>query len=128
MPHFATELFAHFVYSPELSYHDLLEREEELKLLVQATLVSNDAEFIHFEAMGDTLHAQCMLTAYGEDVFHSICEALAAQVPADVEGRLFFVSKELYHVHLYTFFNGKWQEACMQLPAAGPYGEGLRNS
>ncbi len=125
MASFATELFAHFVYSPELSYHDLLAREGSLKTFVTQVLDECGGEFAHFEALSDTLRAQCVFTQHDEELFHEICEKLAPAMDADVEGRLLFVSKELDFLHIYALSNGSWEESCINLPMAGPLGRAL---
>ena len=126
MARHATELFAHFVYSQELSYDDLLAREDELKSQVEALLQESGGEFIHFEAMGDALHAQCVFQEYGEELFHGICATIAPRMDGHVEARLLFVSKDLECLHLYAASDKKWHEAVLQLPMAGPLGEVLR--
>ena len=103
-------------------------REETLKTATDAAFAEAGGEFIHFEPMGDTLHAQCALSVYEEDTFHSICQALLPHIDALVEARLLCVSKSLDLLHLYTICNGVWQEACLRLPMAGPLGETLRTA
>ena len=113
---FATELFAHFVYSPTLSYHELLEREEELKIFLSQMVEEQGGDFLHFEATGDALRAQCVFPDYREDAFHALCDVLAPQMKGDVEARLLFVSKDLDHLHVYALNNSKWKEATIVLP------------
>lgn len=121
----ATELFAQFVYSLELSYHSLLERESELKVLATEILEQNGGEFIHFEEMGDTMRAQCVFARYDEDLFHDICEDVAPLMDGFVEARLLFVNKDLDELHIYAINNGKWSESCLRLPHAGPIGKAV---
>ncbi len=128
MPQPVCEMFAHFVYGQDLSYDELMEREEALKILADGVFAEAGGEYIHFEPQGDTLHAQCVLPEYGEDVFHTICRGLLPQMDAHVEGRLLFVAKSLDSIHLYTLSNGAMKESCLGLPPAGPLGEALRNA
>ena len=116
----ATELFAQFVYSLELSYDSLLERESELKTSFTAILEQYGGEFIHFEEMGDTMRAQCAFDRYEEDLFHDICDDIAPQMDSFVEARLLFVNKDLDFLHIFVINSGKWQESCLRLPEAGP--------
>lgn len=125
MPHHACEMFAHFVYGPDLSYHELLEREESLKALADGVFVEAGGEHINFEPTGDTLHAQCALPAYGEDLFRAICQGLLPQMDGQVEGRLLFVSKSLDQIHLYTLSDGVFQESTLGPLPSGPLGEAL---
>ena len=125
MAHNATELFAQFVYSLELSYHSLLERETELKAAVAGIWEQYGGEFIHFEEMGDTIRAQCVFAKYEEDLFHDICEDIAPHMDSFVEARLLFINKDLDTLHLYTISNGNCRESCLSLPIAGPLGLAL---
>jgi hypothetical protein len=125
MVHKATELFAQFVYSLELSYHSLLERETELKAAVAGIWEQHGGEFIHFEEMGDTMRAQCSFVDYAEELFHDICEAVAHYMDSFVEARLVFINKNLETLHIYTISNYSWQECCLRLPDTGPLGLAL---
>lgn len=125
MAHNATELFAQFVYSLELSYHSLMERESELKAAVTAIWEQYGGEFIHFEEMGDTMRAQCAFAKYDEELFHDICEDIAPHMDSFVEARLLFINKDLETLHIFTISNGRWQECCLSLPDTGPLGRAL---
>ncbi len=122
MASFTTELFTQFIYSPELSYQDLLEREEELKTFLARIIEEHGGEFTHFEALGDTLRAQCVFSEYGEELFHEFCDKLAPALDNQVEARLLFVSREMDFLHLYGIRDGQWTESCLSLPPAGPIG------
>jgi hypothetical protein len=124
MARYRTDLFVHILYSPSLSYHDLLDREEELKGFLGLLAETHGGEYLHFEAQGDALLVQCVFPEYGEDFFHALCEALAERMGRDLEARLLFVSKDLSFLHLYVVSKGGWQEAVLRLPV-GPIGSAL---
>ena len=46
MPQHACEMFAHFVYGPDLSYHELLEREESFKTLAHGIFIEAGGELV----------------------------------------------------------------------------------
>ena len=121
----ATELFAQFVYSVELSYDSLMERESELKTSFTAILEQHGGEFIHFEEMGDTMRAQCAFARYEEDLFHDICDDIAPQMDSFVEARFLFVDKDVNSLHIFVINNGRWQESCLRLPEAGTLSRAL---
>ncbi len=121
----ATELFAQFVYSVELSYDSLMERESELKTSFTEILEQHGGEFIHFEEMGDTMRAQCAFARYEEDLFHDICDDIAPQMDSFVEARFLFVDKDVNSLHIFVINNGKWKESCLRLPEAGPLSRAL---
>jgi len=126
MAHYATELFVQCVYSLDLTYHELLAVEGELKPSLTAALEQNGAEFIHFEEKGDTMRIQCVFSAHGEHLFHAVCDAFAPLMDSRVEARLLFVDKNLDVLHYYTISEKKWQEAVLCLPVAGPLSKSLR--
>ena len=119
MAQYATELFAHFVYSPEMSYHELLDKEEELKIFFSRLVEDHSGDFLHFEADGDALCAQCVFTEYTEDRFHDFCDGLAPAMDGTVEARLLFVSKNLDFLHIFAVEKGTWTESVIHLPPAG---------
>lgn len=119
MSFYKIELFGHIVYSPELSYHDLLAREEAVKSMVQEVLEKAEASFIHFEPLSDALRFQCLLPEEREDAFHRICDDFAPHVTKDLDARLLIVDKDLDTLYFYSLTNGRWQEAVMGLPPAG---------
>lgn len=119
MSQYKMELFGHVVYNHELSYDDLLAREEETKLLMQETLENAGGGFINFEALGDTLRFQCMLPDEDEGAFHRICEALAPNIKKGLDARMLLVDKDLDTLYYYSLVDGRWQEAIVGLPPAG---------
>ena len=119
MAMYQVELFAHVAYGSELTYEDVLAREESLKGGATSILSARGAEFIHFEALGDALRFQCVFAAGGERLFHGLCEAFAPLMDDGLDGRILCVDKDLAHVHFYALHGGRWQEATLALPAAG---------
>lgn len=126
MDHTTTEMFAQFVYSPDLSYDELHEKEDGITTFTEALLARFGGTFINFEPVGDALHAQCVFQKFSEETAHELCDALVPLMDHGVEARFFFVRKTLVLVSLYTLSEGVWQEAQMQLPDAGPIGGLLR--
>jgi len=119
MPFHNIELFGHVTYSSDLSYDDLLAREEAVKALVQSALETVSGEFIHFEALGDTLRFQCVLSDEREQDFHAICDNLAPHIKNGLDARLLMVDKDLGSVYFYSISDCRWQEATIGLPPAG---------
>lgn len=114
-----TEFFGYFIYGPDLTYEELLDREDALKTSLQEILAGIEADYIHFEANGDTLRVQCGLGAKGEDLFHAVCIKIAPFMQNGLDGRLLFVDKDLHMLHAYSLHKGKWQEAAIALPPPG---------
>jgi hypothetical protein len=116
---YAAECFGYFVYSPALTYEELLAREEEVKAAVGGILADCDAAHIHFESSGDALHLQCALQEHSEAVFHDICDKLAPYMDNNIDGRLLMVRTSLQTLHAYSLHEGKWQEAVVNMPPPG---------
>ncbi|MDR0826846.1 MAG: hypothetical protein LBN33_03070 [Desulfovibrio sp.] len=127
MARYAVEMFSQFIYNLELSYHDLLDLEAELKVELAAILADQGGEFVHFEEIGDTVRLQCVFADYEEAVFHTVCERIAPLMDGRVESRLLFVNKDLDLLYIYTISNGDWRECCLHLPAPGPLAKALLN-
>ncbi len=123
----STEWFGHFFYSPELSYEELLEYEAGLKETVQVILEGEHAEFIHFEAEGDSLLAQCVFSDFTEDLFHRVCDSLAQHIKNTVECKILCVDKTLASLLVYSIRENAWQESGLDLPS-GPIEVSLRNN
>ena len=123
---FKSELFAHFVYSQELSYEELLTTEETFQEAVTQILNDEGAQFINFTAFGDTLRAQCVFEIHEESLFQRICETIAPLMDGTLEARLLFVDKELDVLAVYLIAQKEWQESIIQVPVAGPIGAKLR--
>ena len=119
MSYHKMELFGHIVYSPDLSYDDLLAREEAAKAIIQTTLENVDGDFIHFEALGDALRFQCVLPEKQDAVFHDICDKLAPHIKNGLDARLLLVDKDLDILYYYSITGGHWQEATVGLPPSG---------
>lgn len=115
MAMFQTEFFGLIVYSPELTYEDLLAREEELKEVLQETMQNFQGAAINFEALGDSLRVQCMFAETGEDFFREFADELAPAIDEGLSGRLLFVDKDLKTLSIFGLDEGKWEEAMLDL-------------
>jgi hypothetical protein len=114
-----TEFFGYFIYGQDLTYEELLSREEEFKLALQDILAGNEADFIHFEAAGDALRVQCAMKDTDEKVFQDICVKMTPYVQNGLEGRLLFVDKDLHVLCAYSLHERQWQEAVIAMPPPG---------
>jgi hypothetical protein len=120
MARYAAEMFCRFVYSPELSYDDLLTLEASLKIDLTGILGGYGGEFIHFEETGDAVRVQCVFPAYNEELFHVLCDRIAPLTDGRTEAAILFVDKDLELLHMYALHDGTWRECCLRLPAPGP--------
>lgn len=116
-----TEMFAHFVYSPDLSYHELMDAEDELKPFFLELLEGQEANYVNFEAVGDTLRVQCVFKSFDETLFHSICEGLKPIIDENLDGRILFVDKGLGALAFYLLDQDGWKESILSLPQTAIY-------
>ena len=118
MSAYQCELFGHFVYSEDLSYADLLERETDLMGAFDRLLRDMDAAHIDFTPTGDALRVQCMFADAEDALFHSVCDAAAPLLANDIKGKMLFVDKDLAHISMYYLEKSAWKEAAIALPGA----------
>lgn len=118
MNKFHCEMFGHFVYDENLSYHDLLEMEGQFIGMVQGLLAGQDAEHIDFTPLGDELMVQCAFDAWSPELFHALCAGLCERISPHMQGRLLFVDKHLTALHVFHVNHEHWRETRMPIPSA----------
>ena len=124
MPKYRTELFGQFIYSPDISYDDMLSLEDELKVFVSEKMEEFGGAFLHFESEGDRTFFQCVFSEFDENLFNATASALN-RTDGKVESKLFFVDKELVSAYFYALSKGKLSGHKVSLPAAGPVDKAL---
>lgn len=125
MPKYKTEIFGQFIYSPEISYDELLELEDEIKAFITDTLDSAGAEFLAFESEGDRTFFQCVLQDSDEENSEQIAGRFAARLNNTLECKMMFVNKML-DMHFYYAMNHKGIKLeKIILPPAGPMDRAL---
>lgn len=128
MPKYRTELFGQLIYSPDISYEDLLPLEEDLMSHATEKLEAAKAHFIHFESEGDRTFFQCVFREFGEELFASVAKSLAVKTDGQVECKLFFVDKELSSVYFYALSKGRLKANKVALPVSGPIDKTLQDA
>lgn len=128
MPKYRTELYGQLIYSPDISYEDLLPLEEDLMAHVTEKLEASKAHFVHFESEGDRTFFQCVFQEFGEELFALVARSIAVKTDGKVECKLFFVDKELSSVYFYALSKGKLKANKVALPVAGPIDNALLKS
>ena len=123
MPQAITEMFGNFIYSPELSYNELLVLEGTLKDEISEVLYDNEAEHISYDVSSDSIRIQCSFAQYNEHFFHKICDQILPFLKFNVEGKILFLHRDISTIHIYTIFNGDWQEASIFVPHVSEFEE-----
>ena len=125
MPKYRAELFGQLIYSPEISYEDMLPLEEELILFVRQTLEHYHGQFISFDPEGDHTFFKCVFQTFDEDLFAALGQRLKDKISDKVEGKLFFVDKALASAYFCALNNETLETRTITLPAAGPIDQAL---
>ncbi|MCT4628035.1 hypothetical protein [Halodesulfovibrio sp.] len=111
MATFDCEVLGYVQYNPELSYAELIECEEELKLQLADVLHVQGANHVDFIGLDDGLRIQFVLADYDENLLHSICDAVIPFFPVQTIARLYAIQKDLESSTLFQFEKGAWKEA-----------------
>lgn len=109
------EVFGYVEYNQELSYAELIECEDGLKETLTDVLQASGAEHLDFVGLDDGLRFQFVISEYGENVLHELCDAVAPVFPEKTAARLFAVQKNLEVAHLYRFVANGWQESVLDI-------------
>lgn len=123
MPQAITEMFANFIYSPEIGYNELLVLEGTLKDEISEVLYANNAEHVSYDVNADSIRIQCSFTQYNEHFFHKICDQILPFLKFNVEGKILFLHRDISSLHIYTIFNGDWQESSIFVPHVSEFEE-----
>lgn len=116
MGNYLCEMFAHFEYGEQLTYQELLDREDLLTRDTQSLWEQFQAAHINYTPMGDALMVQCVFRRYDPQLFHDICDTLHPLLCQNVTGRLLFVDKCLNSLHVYSLTEQGWSEAPLRIP------------
>ncbi len=125
MPKYKTEVFGQFIYSPEISYDELLKLEEDIKSFITDTMESFGAEFLAFESEGDRTFFQGILQERGGELAEKIAAAFTRKLNEHTECKLMFVDKMLCEHHFYALNHKGAKLEKMTMPAAGPLDKAL---
>ena len=88
------EMFAHFYYSPSITYEELHQKEAELLQGVDLLLAGEGAIHLEFIPGSDNLAVQGEFEEFSQELFNRLAERVRGLLPAQTESRLVFVEKE----------------------------------
>jgi hypothetical protein len=116
MPKFRCELFGHIIFTEELSYAELLEKETRIKENLTELFSRTGFAHVHFTPTGDFLLVQGAAVEHDQEVFQEVCAELSQLLDEDVAARLLFVDRFLHSVFFYLLNNETWQESFFEWP------------
>ena len=102
MPKYKTEVFGQVIYAPEISYDELLDLENEVKLFITEILESFSAEFMTFESEGDRTFFQCVFQDCDEEKSEQVAGRFAGHLNKKLEYKLLFVDKMLVEHYFFA--------------------------
>ena len=94
MAKYPCELFAHFYYSPKLTYEELHQKESELLQEVDLLLTNEGGIHLEFTPGSDSLAVQGELAEFNRKFSDRIAEQIRKLLPAQIEVRMLLVEKE----------------------------------
>lgn len=122
MARYPCEMFAHFYYSPKLSYEELHQKEEDILQQVSSLLTRKGAIHLDFVADSDSLAVQCEFDNFDQKLFSHLAEDVKHLLPHDTEGRILFVDKEnLAKIYIYSITPKTVEER--EIPIKTPFTE-----
>ncbi|SHN66301.1 hypothetical protein [Desulfovibrio litoralis] len=112
----ASEMILSFIYSPELSYSELLETESVLKEELAELLSKYNAFHLLYETSGDTFKVQCSFNEYNTEFCREFARELLEILHQQIEAKIIFVDKEAHSVIAFTLFNHNCEELQLNIP------------
>ncbi len=111
------EMFCHLIYAENLSYEELLEKENQIIPDINQVLLELEASYINFEQLGDSLNVQCVLTSNELEQLKSMANDIASIASENIEGRIVLIDAMLDQILCFFIVNGKCQAGELNLPS-----------
>lgn len=103
MAKYPCELFAHFYYSPKLTYEELHQQEAELLQEVDMLLTNEGGIHLEFTPGSDNLAVQGELAEFDRKFFDRLAGQIKKLLPPQIEVRMVLVEKaDLGTIFLYS--------------------------
>lgn len=116
MAYFHFECFCNLSYDKELTYEEVIDREDQLKIGIETLLSESEAVHIDFVPLSDTLQVQCAFVELSPDNWRELCERMASFAVSGVQGRILLLDRNLDEVRLCFLSSGKPTLARLPLP------------
>ena len=116
MAKYRYEMFGNLIYGEDLTYEELIGREQSLMTELTAFLQNKDASYIDFQPLGDALYVQCVFTGQDARNFEEVAAAMARLAGLHIEGRLVFLGRDLGRIYCFFFADGACSGGRLNLP------------
>ena len=116
MAKYRYEMFANLMYGDALTYEELIEREQTLKIELTGYLQSVGASHLDFQPQGDALYVQCVFAEQDARNFEGVSEVVAQLAGNDVEGRMVFFGRDLGRIYCFFLADMECEGGRLNLP------------
>ncbi|MEG2140385.1 MAG: hypothetical protein RRY20_06320 [Bilophila sp.] len=116
MAYFHFECFCNLTYDKELTYEEVLEREEQLKLSIERLLSESEAVHIDFVPLSDNLQVQCAFVDLSPVNWQELCADMAQLAVSGIQGRMVLLDRNLDEMQICFLAAGKPTLARLPLP------------
>lgn len=110
------ECFCTLIYDAELTYEEVLEREEQVKEAMQMLLLDSGAVHIDFVPLSDSLQVQWAFAELSEDDWKNLCTNIAELAVSGVQAKTLLVDRNLEELQLAYLAHGKALLTRQELP------------
>lgn len=117
MAYLPYEYFCYFIYDAELSYEEMMNKEEKLTFFVQQTLIFFGAIHLDFTPVGDGLQVQCSFEEMHDRKYNKLCEALSCYACDGISGKFLLISKDLNQLQIVIALDMKYQKHNFTIPS-----------
>lgn len=121
MARYPCEMFAQFYYSPELTYEELHQVEEELMHKVDIIFTEDGGVHLEFWPDSDSFATQGQFAEFGKSRFDHMARQISEMLPDSVQARLLLVDKsglEKVLIYSLTHENVELEEITLPRPFA----------
>ena len=116
MAYLPYEYFCYFVYDIELSYEEIMSKEERLTFFVQQILNNFDAIHLDFTPVGDGLQVQCSFEDMNDRKYNELCEALSNYTCDGISVKFLLISRDLKQLQGVMASDKKFQKYTFTIP------------
>lgn len=121
MARYPCEMFAQFYYSPDLTYDELHQVEEELMRKVDILFTDEGGIHLEFWPNSDSFAVQGQFDEFDKHKFDRMTDLIKAVLPQSVQSRILLVDKTgLENVFIYNLTSGniEFEEITLSRPFA----------
>lgn len=113
---FSCTMHGHIMYDDNITYQELMETEERVKVNMRAALEECGGQHFDFTPQADSLLVECVFPEVDREKNRAICDSVIRLFGSTVLARFMFVDKQMDGVVFYFLGRGKWHEQALSIP------------